>query len=204
MNLKMSYGQTDVHTASNSQALLLPNQTQGSILLLCTKNHNSSDFVYLHRAKHPVKVHVWAAISLRSSTEICVFLGIMDATLYIKILNDTLLPFIRDTYPAGHRLMRDNNLKHTSRQACAFMQEKEFNWWKIPPESPDAKAIENVWHELKEYLRREVNSRNKNELVKGIIEFWLSMDQPKCLKYIKNLRKVIPRIEELHGSATGQ
>ena len=33
--------------------------------------------------------------------------------------------------------------------ACRFFAEKDINWWKTPPESPDAKPIENLWHELK-------------------------------------------------------
>ena len=41
-----------------------------------------------------------------------------------------------------------------------------------PPESPDLNPIENMWHELKEYIRREVKPRTKDELVEGIKEFW--------------------------------
>ena len=32
------------------------------------------------RPKHPVKVHVWAGISTRGATKICIFQGIMDAS----------------------------------------------------------------------------------------------------------------------------
>ena len=39
-------------------------------------------WLHVYRAKHPVKVHVWAGISLSGSTGICVFSGIM-----ITILN---------------------------------------------------------------------------------------------------------------------
>lgn len=45
------------------------------------------------RAKHPVKVHVWAGISKAGATQVCVFEGIMKATLYCEILEKTLLPF---------------------------------------------------------------------------------------------------------------
>ena len=69
------------------------------------------------RPKHPVKVHVWAGISLRGSTGICIFDGIMDQILYISILQETLLPFIQSVYPDGHRFMADNDPKHTSKAA---------------------------------------------------------------------------------------
>ena len=72
-------------------------------------------YVYYYlRAKHPVKVHVWAGISHRGCTGICIFDGIMDAVLYVNIIGETLLPFLEDIYPDGHRLMQDNDPKHTS------------------------------------------------------------------------------------------
>ena len=100
------------------------------------------------RPKHPTKVHVWAGISCRGPTGVCNFDGIMDATMYARIL-DQYLPFIRDVYPSGHRFMQDNDPKHTSRHALSFFVEKHIKWWKTPPESPDSNPIENLWHELK-------------------------------------------------------
>ena len=35
----------------------------------------------IYRPKHPSKVHVWAGISKRGSTGICIFDGIMVSTL---------------------------------------------------------------------------------------------------------------------------
>ena len=66
------------------------------------------------RPKHPYKVHVWAGISLRGRTGICIFTGTVDRHLYIDILKETLLPLLVDVYPDCHRLMADNDLKHIS------------------------------------------------------------------------------------------
>jgi transposase len=104
---------------------------------------------YKPRPKHPVKVHVWAGISCRGATGVCIFDGIMDASMYTRILKTYLIPFIRDVYPTGHRFMQDNDPKHTSRRAQEFFEEHSINWWKTPPESPDANPIEDLWHELK-------------------------------------------------------
>ena len=96
--------------------------------------------------KHPVKVHVWAGISKRGSTAVCIFEGIMDASLYCEILERTLLPFIRQNFPSPdtHRFMQDNDPKHTSRAAREFFANHNINWWKIPAESPDMNPIENL------------------------------------------------------------
>ena len=104
---------------------------------------------YKPRPKHPCKVHVWAGISWEGATRVCIFDGIMDAQLYVTILERFLLPFIRSTYPLGHRFMQDNDPKHTSRLAQDFFKKHKVHWWRTPPESPDSNPIENLWHEMK-------------------------------------------------------
>ena len=59
-----------------------------------------------------------------------------------------------------------------------------------------------MWHELKEYNRREIKPKTKDELVAGIIKFWDTVTVEKCVKYINHLKKVIPRVIKLNGSAT--
>jgi len=74
---------------------------------------------------------------------------------------------------------------------------------RTPAESPDCNPIENLWHELKEYLRREVKPKTKQELIDGIRAFWETVDIAKCTKYIQHLRKAMPKVIELQGAATG-
>ena len=64
------------------------------------------NLVVYYRTKHPVQVHVWVGISMRGRTGICIFEGIMDTPVYVKILEQTLLPFIQEVFPDGHRFMQ--------------------------------------------------------------------------------------------------
>ena len=127
----------------------------------------------------------------------------MDADMYVEIMQKTLKPFIEEVYPDGHTLMQDNDPKHTSRKAAQYFRENGVNWWKTPAESPDCNPIENLWHEMKEYLRREVKPTTKQQLIDGIHSFWRTVDVQKCTKYIRHLRKVLPRVIEVNGAATG-
>ena len=162
--------------------------------------HNN---LYFHRPKHPLKVHVWGGISLKGTTGICIFDGIMEKTLFIEILGQTLLPFVEKVFPDGCRFMQDNDPKHNSNAAKSFLERNGVQWWRTPPESPDCNPIENLWHELKEYIRREVKPQTKDELINGIVRFWSTVDIAKCTKYIRHLRKVLPKMIELNGAATG-
>ena len=159
--------------------------------------------VTFYRAKHPTKVQVWAGISWLGRTGICIFEGIMNAHLYVEILESALLPFIESVYPDGQRLMQDNDPKYCSNYTKDFYEIKGTNWMKMPAESPDLNPIENLWHEVKYFLRREIKLKTKNELVAGIQQFWETVTIEKCRKYIGHSCKVIPKVIDLDGAATG-
>ena len=78
--------------------------------------------------------------------------------------------------------MQDNDPKHTSGRVQAFFTENGVNWWKMPAESPDLNPIENLWHELKEYIYQEIKPRSKQELIVGIQKFWKTVDKDKCTR----------------------
>ena len=157
------------------------------------------------RAKHPYKVHVWAGISKRGATRVLVFTGNMDAKFYVEeILGRTLLPFIRATFPDGHRFQQDNDPKHTSRLAKEYMESSGIHWWKTPPESPDLNPIEMLWHELKHFLRTTVKLTTKEQLLEGITRFWRErVMAEKCTTYINHLKKVVPMVIQREGRASG-
>ena len=156
------------------------------------------------KPKHPLKIHVWAGTSCRRATSICVFTGIMDSKVYIKILEHHLLPFLHDVYPANHCFMQDNDPKRCSRMTKRFLQEKGISWWPTPPESPYLNPIEKVWNELKRFFE-PVKPFTKEELVQGILEFWrLRMTPKKCRRYISHLIVVMPKVLVANGGPTGE
>ena len=85
----------------------------------------------------------------------------MDVEVYVNILNGALLPFISAKFPDSHGFMQDNDPKHTSRLAKAYLEEQGINWWHTPPNSADINPIERVWAELKQYIARRIKPLNK-------------------------------------------
>ena len=53
------------------------------------------------------------------------------------------------------------------------------------------------------YIRREVKPKNKADLLDGIRKFWGTVSMHKCQKYIGHLKKVIPKVIEFQGDASG-
>ena len=156
------------------------------------------------KPKHPIKVHVWAGISNKGMTHICIFTGIMTATRYCIILEKTLKPFVDAVFPDGnYRFQQDNDPKHTSKYAQQYYLENDINWWKTPAESPDLNPIENVWASLKYYLRYNYKPTNMATLESGIKEFWKMMTPELCSRYIAHLHKVMPKVIQVNGAATG-
>ena len=80
------------------------------------------------------------------------------------------LPFLEKWFPTSHRVLQDNDPKHTSVYAKEFMESHQINWWKTPAESPDLNLIENLWHEI-ENLWHEMKEFNRRE-VKPTVNRW--------------------------------
>ena len=159
------------------------------------------------KPKHPIKVHVWGGISRSGATKICMFDGIMDADLFCSILETTLVPFISEKLP-DHHFKKDNDPKHTSRQAQAFFEEHEINWWRTPPESPDLnrtcgigssstwsprssqRTSRSWWTELRSSGRGKSRRKNVTSILttfcRGLFQLWWRLKEQR--QNIKNDR----------------
>ena len=150
-------------------------------------------------------MHVWGGISKKGATAVCIFERTMDAVLYCEILRRTLVPFLAVKFPppSTRRFIQDNDPKHVSRMAQEFYSSAGINWWKTPPEFPYINPIENLWHEMKEFLHHEIKPTTKDRLVQGVHQFWITVDTAKCRPYISHLKKVLSKVIEVQGNATG-
>ena len=75
--------------------------------------------------------HVWAGISKRGATKIVMFSGIMMVTRYSDILSASLVPFLKEKYPHGHRLYQDNDPKHAIKYVQRFLWQTEYSGGRV-------------------------------------------------------------------------
>ena len=65
-------------------------------------------------------------------------------------------------------------------------------------------SIELVWHDLKVYLSTVIRPTNKNQLIRGTLQFWNTIVTAEyCNSKIDHLTKVINEVIKLKGEATG-
>ena len=154
------------------------------------------------RAKHPLKLMLLGGISNRGPTPLILFEGKLDSIDLLKIFNKNIKPFLTKVWPDGHRLIMDNDPKHTSKLTQNWLKNNNVHHWKTPPQSPDLNLIELVWHELKTYVRSQ-KPTTKELLCQTICYFWNEILTPeKCQTYINHLPKVLPHVIIQRGLAT--
>jgi transposase len=107
---------------------------------------------------------------------------------YVKILRDYVLPTIKD-FPGnadrGRPLFQQDNAKpHTAKVTKKFLKDNNIRVMDWPPQSPDLNPIENIWHELKNSVRRKVKPSNLDELDDLIQEAWREIPPELCRRLI--------------------
>jgi transposase len=100
---------------------------------------------------------VWGAFHAMGKSELVVLEGNLNQDRYLRILQETLLPFARITFEANFVYMDDNAPAHRARRVTAFLDGEEVERLPWPACSPDMNPIENLWAELSRQMNMLVN-----------------------------------------------
>src|SRR5437899_17749 len=91
-------------------------------------------------SKRSSKNFAWSGFSIKGKTSLFCFRNIMDAPLYVLILQKHI-PEISEMMRSQWRLQQDNDPKHTSRLAKEFLEKNVSQVIVWPANNPDVNPI---------------------------------------------------------------
>ncbi|CAG8786143.1 12870_t:CDS:1, partial [Racocetra persica] len=93
--------------------------------------------------KDHTKIKVWGGFSVKGKSSLFCFTQIMDKKFYVEIVHKHL-PEVKNMFGKHWRWQQDNDTKHTSKFAKAFLLENVSELMNWPSNSPDLNPIENL------------------------------------------------------------
>lgn len=145
-------------------------------------------------------VLLWGCMSSSGVGELHFIDGLMDAKMYIQILQEKMLPCLR---AIGRRatFQHDNDPKHSARATTAFLLQKNVSVLQWPSMSPDLNPIEHLWGILKRKVE-EHNPKNIEALKNVIQQEWNAIDPSICQKLVHSMKRRLTEVIRNKGGHT--
>lgn len=147
-------------------------------------------------------VMVWGCFSYDGIGELVKIEGIMDKTVYHRILQHSAIPSGIGLLGYGFVFQQDNDPKHTSNHCMNYLKNKEedgtlqiLEW---PPQSPDINPIELLWDEVDRQVRK-VAPTSKADMWTALNDAWGNIQIQTLRKLVERLPKICKAIIKAKG-----
>lgn len=150
------------------------------------------------RSKYSSKMLFWAAISIKTRTDLISSSGTMNSERYCQMLKDSFIPFTIRSRTRRFFLQQDNAPAHISKLSKAFFATNDLKTIEWPANSPDLNPIENIWG----ILKRNVSIRSPttmNELSFFAADEWAKIPAETVQKTINSMKLRILQVLERNG-----
>jgi len=98
----------------------------------------------------------------------------------------------------------DGAPSHTSKTTVQWLKSHDITIFPHPPSSPDVNPIENIWHELKEHIRKQAHHPSSvAELIEAVKEAWKQIKIKDVNKYVHRMDDVVEAVLKAKGGHTG-
>ena len=147
-------------------------------------------------------VMVWGAFSGKGRAELVVMRGMQDAKRYVKVLEESLLPFI-GLHSGDIIFQQDNAPIHTAGLTRKWLETHQIRLMEWPARSSDLNPIENVWS----FMVRHVYSQGRqfltvDALEDAIFKAWTAVDKSLAVKLCLSMPKRCIAVLENRGLKT--
>lgn len=147
-------------------------------------------------------IMLWGCFSAQGTGRLHRIEGRMNATMYCNILEENLLPSVKELKMGrGWVFQQDNDPKHTANITKDWLQKKRIKVMEWPSQSPDLNPIENLWRELKLRVSKR-KPQNTKELEKICQDEWAKIPVDMCANLVTNYQKRLTAVINNKGYST--
>lgn len=148
-------------------------------------------------------IMIWGCMTAQGVGEVHLCEGRMNGARYIDMLEEVLEPSIVQFYnidSEDYYFQQDNAPCHKARLVIRWFDENRVKLLDWPAQSPDLSPIENLWHILKERVRKH-NNTSKEALKRTVLQEWASISPEICSKLVATMPQRIANVIKAAGGS---
>ena len=149
-------------------------------------------------------VMVWGCFTKNKLGPLVRLEGRITAVIYIKILENNLIPFINSLENNDNYIFQEDNAPiHTAKITKEWKENNNITSLPWPAQSPDLNPIENLWNQLDRKVRsHKPLPKNKDDLWEILQKEWLKLEKDKYNNLVNSMPNRIAAVIENKGYPT--